>query len=115
MLASLLGYAIPLSWYLSNYTHITTKLCINRHNPNVKCNGVCQLKDRMSENEDHDHKDDENKATSIDRNHRIDLYVNNYADALVKPPVPKNRFPSIKKIAASLWINEPLSPPPKLG
>lgn len=114
ILASLLGFAIPLSWYLSNYTHITTNLCINRHNPNVKCNGVCQLKDRMNQDDNHNHAD-ENKATTIDRNHRVDLFVTNDGSALIKPVVTPDRFPPANKIADLLWIKEPSSPPPRLG
>lgn len=114
ILASMLGFAIPLSWYLSNYTHITTNLCINRHNPNVECNGVCQLKKRMNQDDEHDHSD-ENKATTIDRHHRVDLFVSQYSGVLVHPSPTKNDIISSDQIAVSLWIDEPLSPPPQLG
>ena len=114
ILASMLGFAIPLSWYLSNYTHITTNLCINRHNPNVKCNGFCQLKDRMSEHDDHDH-DEKNEATTIDRNHRIDLFMSDHSDLFLRPINNENDFPSANKTAVPIWIEEPSSPPPQLG
>jgi hypothetical protein len=51
---ALLRPAAPVLSYLYNYDYIASVLCINRDQPEMKCNGACHLKKMIAETEDQD-------------------------------------------------------------
>ena len=113
VLGTLFQFVIPVSWYIANYHHITTELCVNRDNPDVECVGMCQL-DKKVNNQHEQHR--EAAQNTSDRNsYRIDFFYSN--DLLFSPPATENTDKLMGGIADfySLWISEPPCPPPRLG
>lgn len=54
-LAAAFQFATPYLSYFANYDYFAEELCINKHNPDIECNGMCQLKKMV--NNQHDHSD----------------------------------------------------------
>ncbi|WP_138431514.1 hypothetical protein [Fodinibius saliphilus] len=113
VLGSLVRFAMPLTWYIANYDHITSELCVNRNNPDIECDGMCQLEKKMHERQEK--QAHEAPHQRVDRQARILLF---FTDTL--PSIPNfDRtgqsiyIGNIKDY--SLWLAEPPSPPPKIG
>ncbi len=47
-------FATPYLSYFANYNYYAEVLCINKHNPDIECNGMCQIKKMMKSQHDHD-------------------------------------------------------------
>lgn len=112
VLGSLFQFTVSLSWYISNYSHIKSNLCINRNNPNIDCDGLCQLSKKLDKQENNP---DQKTAKTTELSKRIDFFassniisVNTFSRATFKPL-------AIYKFAHSSWFSEPALPPPQLG
>jgi len=109
IVASLFSYVTPLSWYISNYTHINAELCENRHNPEVECNGACQLKKKLDQHQ----QKSEQAPKNVDTNYRIDFYLTEYSN-MITAPVPPHLILSVPGYTVGPgWITDPFSPPPQ--
>lgn len=71
MLAMLVRFTLPYLWYYSNYEYITQELCENRHNPDLDCNGQCQLTKMVQKQH---HQDDQQPAPPVVQEQRIHLF-----------------------------------------
>ncbi|MDO5655942.1 MAG: hypothetical protein Q4G27_07360 [Flavobacteriaceae bacterium] len=57
----------PVLEYAVNFDYISNVLCVNTDKPLMKCNGKCQLGNKMAEQMDHNQTQDQKKAnTSLD-------------------------------------------------
>lgn len=112
VLGSLMQFSLPLQWYIANYNHITTELCINRDNPDIDCNGMCQLRKKLNKTDDHQ----ENKAQNKSGNHdlRLDQFLVVRSFNNVDTSFEQSCWLSIHQLKKSQWITEPASPPPRL-
>ncbi|NGP87652.1 hypothetical protein [Fodinibius halophilus] len=113
VLGSLVRFAMPLTWYIANYDYITSELCVNRDNPDIECDGMCQLEKKMHERQEKQAQEVPHQR--VDRQARILLF---FTDTV--PPVPNfSRAGQSIHIANikdySLWLSEPPSPPPQIG
>lgn len=72
---------MPVLDYILNYNEIANKLCINKDEPELLCNGFCYLKEEVSENE---------------KNRPENNYVKNSVK-LLDAIVPQNDILSLKK------------------
>lgn len=112
VLGSLLQFTIPVSWYITNYAHITTNLCINRDNPDIECNGMCQLKIQMDHHNDHEGHESQK---TIERNYRINFFLPHETITFENSSKDHSGYILSDDRTKSLWISEPHSPPPQLG
>lgn len=111
ILTTLVRLTIPHLWYYSNYDHIAHELCENRHNPDMDCNGMCQLKKMVKKQYDHE---DQQSAPPVAQEQRITLF---FAEFLLIPVVPASfsrSFSTGLNQMESLWFGEPVSPPPQV-
>ena len=111
ILGTMFQFMVPVSWYIVNYHHITTELCVNRNNPDVDCIGMCQLDKKLnSQHEQHQ----ETTQKMADRNsYRVDFFYSN--DLLYSPQAIEslnNLRGGVADIHSS-WISEPPCPPPQ--
>jgi len=47
----------PLASYIIQYDYIVNELCVNRDNPDLKCDGKCHLKDQLAKASSENHKE----------------------------------------------------------
>jgi len=112
MLLALVKFTIPFVWYYSNYDYIVSHLCINRNNPNVDCNGTCQLK-RLIKKENHDNKP--NRLPQSEQEQRVNLFFTEHHFYAGIIPVVLNKRALENDRINILWFSEPPCPPPQIG
>ncbi|TYP92129.1 hypothetical protein LX73_2379 [Fodinibius salinus] len=113
VLGSLVRFAMPLTWYIANYDYITSELCVNRDNPDIDCDGMCQLEKKMHERQEKQAQTAPHQR--VERQARITLFFSNAVSLIAD--FNKNMQPvyiqDIKNYC--LWFSEPSSPPPQIG
>lgn len=113
VLGSLVRFAMPLTWYIANYDYITSELCINRDNPDIECDGMCQLEKKMHQRQEKQAQEASHQRVS--RQAHLTLFFTN-AVPLVTNYNRAAQPVHIQNIKSySLWLSEPPSPPPQIG
>lgn len=110
ILAMLVRFTLPYLWYYSNYEYIASELCENRHDPDVECNGQCQLTKMVQKQHA---QDAEQQAPPVVQEQRIHLF---FSDLLLIPiisPSSASLFRGYTDQLTSLWFYDPVSPPPQ--
>jgi hypothetical protein len=118
-LATLARFAIPYIWYYANYEYITTELCVNRHNPEVECNGYCILSTKIKTSH-HDGEAGTDHQVPPNRNVEQLLSINLFFEdgfSYPKRVVQKNALlHGIYNVAISTsWYGDITTPPPQLS
>lgn len=109
--ASLIGGAIPYLWYIVNYEYIVTELCVNRDNPEMNCDGSCQLKKMIHKH--HPHHNDEKPSSPVPQQQKIDLFVTVHDSMTRSAAYTSLLSPIYLNKMSTLWFGEPASPPPQ--
>ena len=111
ILTTVVRFTLPYLWYYGNYSYVATELCIHQHRSDHECNGKCQLKKMVQDQHDHA---DQHPAPSVEKEQKVNLFFANYIAFTTSPDAS---FAFIVKDfrRASLWIGEPISPPPQIG
>lgn len=111
-LTAVFHFTVPYLSYYTNFTYFSTEACINKDNHDVECNGTCQL-DKMVHQQ---HQDKKDMATrhNVDRAPKVDFFFQyRYGSFhLVERHTDKPFHIEAEKYN-SLWLAEPLSPPPQ--
>ena len=112
-LIAVFQFTVPYFSYYSNYTYFATEACINKQNPELECNGKCQLK-KMVENQHNQHSGaDEGVQTQKTTSSTI-FFCQEYRT--VNPYLPTDIFRTTTSKSFSPQIFErPATPPPRLG
>lgn len=107
----LFSFSFPHISYHTNFNYFAETVCINKHNPELECNGSCQLKRMVEHHQDQD--TDDSKSTIHGKNQRIlSLYL---PEPAIEPP---RQYFKIEKPPVwgdkveSQFISEPGTPPP---
>lgn len=115
MFAALLQFTFPYVWYYSNHDYIVTRLCENRHDPDVECDGYCVLTKKIKTG--HNQHQDEHSKEAPERTNqslKINLFFNNSSSFPLKAPREHTSQPWLNKAGAfSLWYGEIITPPPQ--
>ncbi|HET6528570.1 MAG TPA: hypothetical protein VFG39_07435 [Balneolaceae bacterium] len=112
VLATIVRFTLPFVWYYSNYEYISQELCVNRHNPEMECNGSCQLEKMIKKKHHHN---EEDAVPAAVQEFRINLF---FSEALDTSPILASLSSSPYSYAGTfetLWFEEPLSPPPQIA
>ena len=103
-------FTVPYLSYYANFSYFATEVCINRHNPELDCNGSCQL-DKMIHSQ---HQQDKDATThQVNRTPKVDFFFQATAVFNQLSISTSPYFNLDGDIATSLWQSEPPSPPPK--
>ncbi len=110
ILTMLVRFTLPYLWYYSNYEYIARELCENRHNPDVECDGQCQLAKMIQKQQ---HQNDEQSTPPVVQEQRVHLF---FSDLILIPIVSPSHtllFRGYTDQLSSLWFDDPVSPPPQ--
>lgn len=111
IVTTLARFTLPYAWYYSNYQYITTELCVNRGHPEIHCNGSCQL-ERMIQKQ---HNQPDQEPIPVEQEQRINVFLVEQLLLALIPDLYSNASLTKTIWPHSLWINEPTTPPPKVG
>lgn len=95
------------------HDYVAEHLCVNRHNPDVKCDGMCFLKDRMEAHDRHDEKGETPQA--------VLTAPTLFAVAAPEAEVPPNRWrevlePGVRPdLGKSAGAGDDVFHPPRVG
>ena len=111
-LAALVRCTFPYVWYFVNYEYIVTELCVNRDNPEMHCDGSCQLEKMIHKQHHHDH---QKPAPPVTQEQKINLFIADHLAMMMSPA--HHTLPSFTYLSQmkTLWLREPVSPPPRIG
>ena len=111
ILTTVVRFTLPYLWYYGNYSYVATELCIHQHRSDHECNGKCQLKKMVQSQNDHA---EQHPVHSVEKEQKVNLFFTNDISFIASPNAS---FPLITKEAdiGSLWIGEPIPPPPRIG
>lgn len=109
ILTTLVRCTVPYMWYYANYEYIAHELCENRDNPEIDCDGYCQLTKMMQKQHDHA---DQRPAPPVEQEQKINLFFADYISSAI-PLSFSLPFYNENNRLESLWTGEPVSPPPQ--
>ncbi|MDZ7771712.1 MAG: hypothetical protein U5K31_03075 [Balneolaceae bacterium] len=112
LLGALAQFTLPYLWYYANYEYIVTELCVNRFNPDVECEGYCQLHDKVRK-QHNDHSEDAPQAPAPQTDKRLQLFYSDEEQPSADRERKESRFRSHLERMQTLWYGEPVFPPPK--
>ena len=72
--AMLFSFSFPHIRYHSNFSYFAETVCINKHNPELECNGSCQLK-RMTEQQQNHNSNDPESTIPSETHRLLSLYL----------------------------------------
>ncbi|MCW9707095.1 hypothetical protein [Fodinibius salsisoli] len=111
-LMAVFHFTVPYVSYYANFHYFATELCVNQDNPELDCNGACQL-DEMFHRQHQQKKDV--ASHYVDRAPKVDFFFQTtvvlHHSALSHPQI----FSVDEHQFKALWYAEPSSPPPQLG
>src|SRR5699024_369871 len=105
--------SVPYLSYFSNYTYFSEEVCINKLNPELDCNGKCQLK-KMVEKQ-HNHNDSApDDAIHLIKSSSTIFFFERIQKTDIRLRSTQHKYCDIS-IANSPPVNLPATPPPRLG
>lgn len=105
-------FTVPYLSYFANFSYFATELCINQDNPELNCNGACQL-DKMLHHQHHQKKDA--ASHHVDRTPKIDFLFQETTVSNRPSTTSFQFYGDGKDKMISLWQAEPSSTPPQLA
>jgi hypothetical protein len=114
-LTTIFQFTVPYLSYYSNFSYFSTEACINKHNPELECNGQCQL-EKMVEQHDQLNTPETNNAIQNEKRSSSTVF---YWEAIARFNVFPDRFIHAfiihKEQAPNQLTASPPTPPPRLG
>ena len=106
-------FTVPYLSYYTNYTYFATEACINKHNPELECNGKCQLQ-KMVKNQHNKHDTTPDEAVMLVKNSSTIFFVDSWVKPFFNTRAESRTFIS-EPIFGSQHNAQPVTPPPRLG
>jgi hypothetical protein len=113
-LAAVFQFSLPYLSYFANYTYFSTEACIHKDDPSHVCDGQCQLKKMVKQQQDHE-KSTSDHAIQLEKisSSTIFYYETPFSsDFYLNASIFSQRY--YKQISSQLY-SSPSPPPPRLG
>lgn len=110
-LVAVFHFTVPYLSYYANFNYFATELCVNQDNPELDCNGACQLDEMI--HQQHQQKEDI-PAHHVDRAPKVDFFFHKTTAFSLKAKIGSQFYYMQEEHLTTLWQAEPSSPPPQL-
>ena len=110
--AAVFQFTTPYLSYVANYSYFSQEACVNKLNPELECNGKCQLK-KMVKDQHRQHSDDSNQGLLVNKTSSSSIFFWEFQRFCLPQPEAEILRSKTSFLVPIQLFDRPPTPPPR--